>query len=143
MAIAAVFGHRDYSYYEYRDKLRVIFADLVQNHGVTEFFNGGRGDFDRLCGVLVNELKDTYPIQNTLILSYPPDKNFVLPSYFDSSLYLLEEKVPVKFAISHTNRKMVELADFIVSGTYFGFGGAWEACDYARRCKKKIINIFD
>lgn len=143
MKICAVFGHRDYNYYGYRDKLRAILDDLVKNHGVREFFNGGRGNFDMLCGALTDELKDDYAITNTLILFYPPTKNFVLPQCFDGSLYLLENKVPVKFAIWHTNRKMVELADFVVSGTYFKFGGAWEACEYARRLQKKIIRLFD
>lgn len=144
MRICAVFGHKEFNYYGYKDKIRQIFVDLIENHGVTEFFNGYRGDFDRMCGFLVDELKIIHPyITNTMVISYPPDKHFAKPHYFDDTVYLLENKVPQKFAISHTNRKIVDMADFVVSGVYFDFGGAWVACDYARRCKKKIISIFE
>lgn len=144
MAIAAFFGHKDYNYGEFADLLNKIIINLIKNCNVTEFFNGNRGAFDRMCAMSVHKLKLKYPqIKNTLVLSYPPDKNFVMPYYFDESVYLLEQPHPIKFAIWYTNRLCVDAADYIISGVRYNFGGAWAACDYARRKHKKIINIFD
>ena len=144
MAAAAFFGHRSYPYAPHRDKLRAIIVDLIENHGVTEFYNGLRGDFDRLCADIVYELMSDYPmIQNILVLSYHPREGFVLPKCFSESIYLLEKPVLPKFAITYTNQAIVEKVDFIVSGVALHSGGAWTACDYARRKGKQIISIFE
>lgn len=144
MSTVAFFGHRSYGYSAYRAKIKSIIIDLIENHGATDFYNGFRGDFDKLCAEIVSGLKSFYPmIKNTLILSYHPLSDFVLPEYFDESAYLLDEPVPPKFAITYTNRKIVDKADFIVSGVMLDSGGAWSACDYARRKKKTLINIFE
>ena len=144
MAIAAFFGHKDYNYTDYEPVLNKIIVNLIEKHDVTEFYNGYRGAFDRVCALSVYKLKPKYPhIKNTLVLSYLPDKNFVLPYCFDESVYLLERARPVKFAIWYTNRMAVDAADYIISGVRYDFGGAWAACDYARRRRKQIINLFD
>ena len=144
MSAVAFFGHRSYSYLEYREKIEAIIVDLIENHEVTEFYNGFRGDFDRLCAEIVGKLKSLYPtIKNILVLSYHPRSEFVLPKFFDESVYLLEKPVLPKFAITYTNQCIVDEADFIISGVSLHSGGAWAACDYARRQQKKVINIFE
>lgn len=146
MLTCAFFGHRDIDYFPYNEKIEEILVDLIENCGVTQFYSGYRGKFDELCAYLVWELKFQYPqIKNTLVLSYLPYKksDFVLPKYFDDSVYLLEKKVPPRFAIPHTNRRMVDLADYIVSGVNHDHGGAFTACNYARNRGKTIISIYD
>ena len=144
MAAAAFFGHRSYPYAPHRNKLRAIIVDLIENQGVTEFYNGLRGDFDRLCADIVYELMGNYPtIKNILVLSYHPREGFVLPKCFNESVYLLEKPVLPKFAITYTNQAIVEKVDFIVSGVALHSGGAWSACDYARRKGKPIISILE
>ena len=144
MSTVAFFGHRSYGYSAYRAKIKSIIIDLIENHGAEEFYNGFRGDFDKLCDEIVSGLKSCYPtIKNTLVLSYHPLSDFVLPEPFDESVYLLDNPVPPKFAITYTNRKIVEKVDFIVSGVILHSGGSWSACDYARRKSKILINIFE
>lgn len=145
MKSCAFFGHSDtYWYFKDKDKIKNIIIDLIENHEVTQFYNGCHGDFDSLCADIVADLKKQYPyITNTMVLSYHPTKNFWLPFCFDDSIYLLEKKVPPKFAIYYTNRRIVEISDFIVSGVNHDSGGAFTACQYAKRINKTVINIFE
>lgn len=41
---------------QYRDKLLQIILDLIENKGVTQFYSGFRGDFDRYCSYLISEI---------------------------------------------------------------------------------------
>lgn len=144
MSSAAFFGHRRFGYSEYRDKIAAIVEELIENCGVTDFYNGFRGEFDRLCAEIVFGLMRKYPfLKNHMVLSYHPNKEFVLPQWFSDSLYLLEKSVLPKYAISYTNQCIVQKAEYIVSGVMLHSGGAWAACEYARRQKKKIICIFE
>lgn len=144
MSAVAFFGHSKYDYCPHKDQIKALIIDLIENRRATEFFNGFRGNFDRLCAEIVCELKKIYPsIRNIMVLSYHPDKDFRLPKFFDESTYLLDKHVPPKFAISYTNQAMIDRADFIVSGVKYDWGGAWTACEYARRKKKIIIKLFE
>ena len=143
MLSATFFGHRDFDYSPYRDRVRAIITDLVEVHGAIEFLNGFRGNFDRLCAEEVFLLKTHYPnIKNVLVLSYH-DRQKELPQYFDESVYLLEKRVPPQYAISHTNREMILRADFVISGVCYHYGGAYAACKFAGQKKKTILDIFE
>ena len=84
MAICAFFGHRNFSYQKYEEKIATYIIELIAEKNVVQFFSGFRGDFDRLCAKLVYDIKFCYPhIVNTMVLSYHPRSDFVLPSYFD------------------------------------------------------------
>ena len=99
MASCAFFGHRNMRVEQYREKLTNVVIDLIENKGVTQFYSGFRGDFDRLCSSLIHGLKVSYPkIKITLVLSYLPevhdssDSAFTLPEDFDDSVYLWKDK---------------------------------------------------
>ena len=144
MSSATLFGLRDFDYSPYRDKIRVIIIDLIENHGVEEFLSGFRGDFDGLCAEIISDLKTRYPsVKNIMVLSYHDPKDFVLPKYFDESVYLLERRVPPRYAISYTNQEMILRADFVISGVFYHFGGAYAAWKFARQKKKIILDIFE
>lgn len=144
MSSCAFFGHRCFNYSPYREQLKSIIIDLIENRGVIQFYNGCRGDFDIICIDIVYELKERYPdIKLIMVLSYYPDKEFYISDKFDGSVYLLEKSVPPKFAISHTNRRLVEITDYIVAGIFLSFGGAYTAYKYAKRLNKEIRKIED
>lgn len=147
----AFFGHRTMRAEQYKEKLLLIITDLIENKGVTQFYSGFRGDFDVYCSKLIYELKAHYPqIKSTMVLSYipqtPPDKpeyTFKLPDYFDNSVYLLEKRVPQKFAIIETNKCLVDIVDYIVAGVALHGGGAYTAVEYAHKRKKPILSVMD
>lgn len=150
MASCAFFGHRYMNVEQYREKLLRIIIDLIENKGVTKFYSGFRGSFDVYCSSLIYELKVSYPhITNTMVLSYipetpdDPDYAFILPKYFDYSVYLLERRVPKRLAIIETNKCLVDKVDFIVAGVITHGGGAYMACEYACKRKKPIISVID
>lgn len=135
---------------QYRDKLLSILVDLIENKGVTQFYSGFRGDFDRYCSRLAAELKVRYPqIVNTMVLSYlslTPQSGgnaFVLPTCFDDSVYLLERNVPKRFAIIETNKRLADTVDYVVAGVLTHCGGAYTACEYACKRNKTIISVID
>ncbi len=146
MKTCVFFGHRGGDYGEYRGYIEFLIRDLIERGNVTQFYSGGRGNFDRLCSEIVGELRKEYPqIKNTLVLSYIPQKkeNFELPKRYDDTVYLLEKSVPPRYAIIKTNEAMVNKADFVVVAIAYDWGGAWRAYEYARRKKKRIINVYD
>lgn len=146
MKTCVFFGHAKENYKEYEVYIEEIIIDLIEKKGVTQFYSGGRGKFDRVCAEIVKKLKENYPeIRNTLVLSYIPQEKdkFIIPKPYDETVYLLEKRTPPKFAISKTNEVMVDKADFVVVATRRSWGGAQKAHEYAKRRKKEIINIFD
>ncbi len=144
MKSCAFFGHRDYNYIFYKDKIKAIIIDVIENHGVQEFYNGFRGNFDRICVEIVFALKAHYPdLKNIMVQSYHNHKNFVLPKCFDESVYLLEKRVPPHYAIFYTNQEMIQRSDFIISGVCYHYGGAYTAHEFARGQQKIILDIFE
>jgi len=144
MKACAFFGHRKEGYAAIEDKLREILIHLIEKEGITQFYSGGRGAFDCMSARLVSALKKKYPqIKMTLVLSYiPKGKEEYTPPYFDDSVYLLERKVPARYAILETNKAIVDKADVIISGVKYGFGGAAKAVEYARK-RKRVIALYD
>ena len=140
------FGHARFAYENCRETIKYIVIDLIEHHGVTVFYSGGRGDFDGMCTRIVGEVRKDYPhIENLKFLSYIPTSsaadNYLAP-YYTGTVYLLEKKVIPKFAISRTNEKAVDICDFVVSGVCRSYGGAQQAVKYANRKRKAVIEIF-
>ena len=52
------FGHRD-SPETIKPKIRTAVIDLIENHGVTMFYVGNQGNFDRLVRSILKEVKTT------------------------------------------------------------------------------------
>lgn len=144
MSAAAFFGHRDKDYTQYSGAISKIIEALISDCGIDVFYNGARGNFDSVCAKAVYELKSKYShVKQLMVLSYHPARDLYVPPWFDETIYLLENDCPPKFAISRTNFEIVKRCDYIISGATLDFGGAWTACEYAKRLNKKIIWIFD
>lgn len=137
------FGHKDFSYENYAQNIEKIIVDLIEQHGVSQFYFGGRGAFDKTCSAIVHNLKTRYPhITNTLFLSYLPNKDFILPTQYDDSEYILECAVPPRFAILETNKAVVDKCAFVLSGVRRHFGGAYQAITYAEKKQKAVLPIW-
>ncbi len=143
MKSCVFFGHRDYDYTNHKDLIIKTIEELFNKHGVTTFYCGGRGDFDYLCEKCVSKVKMLNNITFVKFLSYYPKNKDYKNNFYDETMYLLEEKVPAKFAIYYTNRKIIDMCDYIVVGIKRKYGGAYSAFKYAKSRNKTIINVLD
>ena len=133
-------GHRElYDNEAARTWLEMVTENLIVN-GAETFYLGGYGAFDRLAASVLAEQKKRYPhIELVLILPYLNRRKDISPC--DSSLYPPLESVPKKFAIVQRNRWMVEQADYVIAMVERKEGGAYATLQYAKKKKKKIINL--
>ena len=92
MKACVFFGHRTGRYQEKKEKIKEIISQLIEKENVTQFYSGGRGEFDGICSTIVGELKCRYPhIKNTLFYAYiPKKKEYDLAKKYDDSVYMLE-----------------------------------------------------
>lgn len=144
MKACAFFGCSKGNYKELTERLRDILVVLIENEGVIQFYSGGRGAFDEFASRLVGELRKEYPrIKNTLVISYmpPAEEKFSLPAQYTDSVYLLERRVPPRYAVVETNKKIAEKSDYVVVATKYSFGGAQKAREYAEKMKKTVIDL--
>ena len=120
------------------DWLRTVTQNLIEQ-GATTFFLGGYGEFDGLAASILREQKKKYPqIELVLVLAYlNTDRD---TSSYDSTVYPPLEAVPHRFAISHRNRWMVEIADVVVAYVLHDWGGAATTLRCAKQKKKQIIS---
>lgn len=146
MKSCVFFGHKDdFDCFKYEKEMQYLLRRFIIKENVTQFYCGGRGRFDSFCAQTVHKLKKEFPyIKMTLVYSYiPREKEKDEPPYFyDDSVYLLEKRVPPRFAISHTNRLLVDVCDYIVSGVSHSWGGAAKATEYAQRKKPQAFIDF-
>ena len=114
---------------------------LIQQ-GATTFYLGGYGAFDSLAASVLREQEKRYPyIELVLVLAYLNTGRGT--SGYDSTVYPPLETVPRRFAISHRNRWMVEVADVVVAYVLHDWGGAATTLRYAKQKAKRIIRFPD
>ena len=128
-------GHREAS----EEIYPVLYAAVEQHiveYGVTEFFVGHYGGFDRLAALAVKEAKRFYPeVKLTLLLPYhPAERPIPTPDGFDSTFYPPGmESVPRKIAIVRANRYVVDHVDYLIAYVWHPASNAWELVEYARK----------
>lgn len=139
--ICTFFGHRN-SPPTVKPLLRQVIIDLLEHHGVTQFYVCNQGNFDTMARSMLAELAQTYLIRYDVVLAYLPKKSDLS---LDESHTLLPdgfESVPPRFAIDHRNRWMIDQSDIVV--TYVRFhGGAAKFKEQAKRKGKPVVEISD
>ena len=150
MASCCFLGHAfscSYSSAEYRANLTNAIENLIVNESVDTFYCGKRGDFDLLCWRITSELIKKHPnVKIYHVLSCFPtgtDERSTESKLRDEiqTIYLLEERVPPRYAIIRTNQCMVDISDFVLTGVDHTYGGANTALEYAEKKHKKIIYL--
>ena len=111
---------------------------------------GGYGGFDEICASVCRELKKEYGcIELVYITPYislsaqAKIKENEQYGLYDKSIYPPIENTPPRFAILKRNEWMVENSDLIIGYVNHDWGGAYKTLQFAKRRKKKIINICD
>ena len=135
----------------HREAPESIYPELAQTveqligQGVTDFYVGHYGNFDRLAARAVIAAKQRYPeVRLTMLLPYhPAERKVVLPAGFDGSLYPPGmENVPRRFAIARANRWMVEHCTHLVAYVTHPASNAGKVVELGRIKDKKVIELF-
>ena len=109
-----LFGHADCPD-QVLPRLEQAIETAVSN-GVTNFYVGNRGAFDRLAVTAVKRAKKKFPeVRLYLLLAYhPAERPQALPEGFDGTYYPLEKIPPRRFAIVRANEAMLRQADHVI-----------------------------
>ena len=133
------FGHKD-TPSDVKGKLRETIVQLIEEKGVTNFYVGNHGNFDRMVLSELKELSKQYPqIRYSVVLAYLTQhcdedySNTVYPEGIES--------VPKRFAIDFRNKWMLQQSDFVVAYVRRSIGGAAKFADMAKKRGKEIINL--
>lgn len=135
------FGHRD-SPETIKPKIRAAVIDLIENHGVTMFYVGNQGNFDRMVRSVLKEVTTAYPeVGYAVVLAYMPSAKKSADDFSDTLLPDGIEKVPKRFAIPWRNKWMIEHADYVVTYITPPYGGAAKSQESARKMNKTMYSL--
>lgn len=140
MKRAVFIGHNE-CYGLSKSELSKAIEDYI-NLGISEFFSGGQGRFDRAAALEVYKTKKNYGhIKNILVVPYP-DFNIFNKELFDEIIYPENfEKYTYKSAIPARNKYMVNNSDVAICYVNHGWGNAAKTYKIAKRKGLQIINI--
>lgn len=144
MAACTFFGHRDCSQ-AICQLLEKTLTDLVENHGVNDFYVGSNGMFDSVVLSVLQRLKEKYShISYCVVLAYPPVTHAPLGGLNYDNVVLPEgiEKIHPRQAINWRNRWMLDRCDYVVCYVYRDWGGAAQFVKKAEGKGKKVINLY-
>ena len=120
--------------------LQSTIQQLIEEEGVTEFYVGGYGGFDRIAGAAVKQLKAEYPhISLRMMIPYhPAERPVEAPNGYDGTYYPNGlGGVPKRFRIAKANRIMIDTSDWLIAYVYHEASNSWKFLEYAERRKKK------
>ena len=144
-------GH---SYVSGVDKIETIVREEIRKNisGLKEivFYLGFHGSYDYICARICQDLKKERPdIQLIYVTPYltlneqEKIKDLQKSGLCDTSVYPPIENTPPKFAISKRNEWMIANSELIIAFVSHRYGGAYSSLQFAKRKKKKIINVFE
>lgn len=146
--ICSFFGHRDV-FVDLSDELKSAVEKAITEFGITTFYVGENGDFDRMAAGAVRSIKRRYPnIKLILVLPYFTNRineyKEIYESDFDS-IYIPSELADVhpKGAITKRNKIMVDESDLVICYITREHGGAFNAAKYSKKKNIPTINIGD
>lgn len=97
---------------------------LIVEYGVTKFYVGNQGSFDRMAKSVLQTLQKKHPyiIYYIVLVYFSSQKEEMddMATIYPDGL----ETVPRRFAISHRNRRMLRQADYVVGYITHSWGGA-------------------
>ena len=143
--VCALFGHRQIiRNKDVCQKLEKILDKLIKK-GISTFFVGTHGDFDKIALSVCQKKKMEFDINiNLVFTSLSNLNNTNIPTEVNSVIFDVEEEY-FKQRIILTNKKIIDISDIII--IYYNsnksVSGVSYALNYALKKNKKIINIYD
>ena len=107
-----------------------------------DIYLGGYGNFDAFAYSCCKKYKENHPrISLIFITPYIPIKHDVDQFQYDDIIYPGMENRPLKYAIYHRNKWMMEKADYVIAYINHDWGGAYTAYKHAKRKGKVVFNL--
>lgn len=144
------FGHKQIEITnKLKDKLYILFENLIKQKNVRYFYFGGFGEFDELCHSIISELKAKYKFINRIFcLSDPRHLNrnkrptWIKDEDYENITYLYLDYDYWYTRIYYRNLEIINRSDYVIFYVnQCGSSGAYKALKYAEKKKKQIINI--
>ena len=141
--ICSFFGHREV-FNDLRKELDAAIEQAICEYGITTFYVGDRGEFDRQAASAVRAAKHRRSqIKLVLVLPYFTNKLNEYKELYEQAydeIIIPSELAGVhpKSAITKRNRWMVDRSEVIICYIHRDFGGAFDTVKYAKK-KEKII----
>ena len=125
------------------DALYDAVRKVIEEYGVTTFWCGDKGEFDRLAASTVFKFKREHPdIEIVYVRAYLPTDGEKLSEFYDTSIYPEGlETVPRRFAISRRNLWMAKNCDIAITYINRDYGGAYQAYRTAKNKRKIVMNL--
>lgn len=123
--------------------LLAAIEELILSEKVSTFYVGNNGAFDHLAQKALFSLKQKYPeIKCFTVLAYLPGKEtpYSLPPILETIYPEGFEKVPLRYAINHRNRWMLEHSSHVITFPS-PFGNSSKLVAKARLSGKTVIDI--
>lgn len=133
-------GHRD-TPLSILPQIRTAIEYHILTHGVTIFYVGHYGAFDRMVTQALTEMKTRFPhIHLYRVIPYHPSVRAVaVPPLFDGTYYPPQmEHVPPRYAIIHANRAMIDHANYIIAYCVHSLGNTHSFIRYANQKGKTV-----
>lgn len=141
------FGHSD-CYKTDSNVLTEILEEILIKYSVENFLIGEFGNFDRTFFKSAHRLKTKYTNNVKLILVKPyftqqllKDSDFYRKNFDEIIIPEESSNAHYKHAITVCNRWKIVKSDYVISGVYKSYGGAFEAVKYANKKCKRIIYL--
>lgn len=140
-------GHASFSKSNEHEQKVLAFLEEKIGNEPADMFLGGYGSFDDFAYDCCKKYKATHPnvslvfVTPYLTVEYQKNHLEYLKMRYDSIIYPAIENKPLKFAISHRNKYMVEKADYVVACVSHNWGGAYSTYKHAKRKGKEILNL--
>ena len=141
-----LFGHRDFDAHRMLDeRLYPLLQDLICEKHFLEIYIGRNGEFDLYAATIVKQVQNAMGHDNAIFICVLPysekDLEYYEEYYDDVIVPECIGRTHPKGAITKRNRWMVEQADLFIGYIKRRKGGAYTALQYAKKLKRKIINL--
>ncbi len=135
------FGNRD-TPQEIEPMLYQTIIRLIAEEGVTLFYVGNHGRFDRMVHSCLKKAKQRFPfVRFGIVLAYLP-KEGEGNGHWEETIYPEGlERVPYRLTIVKRNEWMLEHSDYVVTYVAYKQGGAGTFQDLAEKKGKIVIKL--
>lgn len=122
--------------------LETVIEEHIIDFGVTNFYVGTHGNFDRIAAAALRSAKQRYPtICLNLLLSYHPAEHPIkTPEGFDGTYYPFVTAPPRQYAIVRANEKMIRASGYMIAYAWH-IGKTRDFVELAEKVGVRVTNI--